>query len=172
MAMIFSEFQAFRGIASRFFFEISDRNGARWDHAPIFLKGTRRARSGSSRGRGVARGRAQASSSGVAARNRPRVVFPGNCDEGTRQIMSVSMALFPFAAALVFCAGFPSRVGLLWYDKFFSKIDRVRDTIIDKRKLLGFPVPQVPFPGVPGAGVRRGHKEVMPPWPKEVGSQT
>jgi hypothetical protein len=57
-------------------------------------------------------------------------------------------------------------------DKFANTIDRVRDTIHDTGKLPGLPVPHVPFPRVPGVGVRRGHKEVMPPWPKEFGSQT
>jgi hypothetical protein len=63
---------------------------------------------------------------------------------------------------------------LVYYNnvKLANKIDRVRNTIHDKGKLLGLPVPHVPFPGAPSGRVRRGHKEVMPPWPKEFGSQT
>jgi hypothetical protein len=46
------------------------------------------------------------------------------------------------------------------------------DPIHNELKLFGLPVPHVPFPGALFDRVRRGHKEVMPPWPKEFGSQT
>jgi hypothetical protein len=67
---------------------------------------------------------------------------------------------------------FPWRLVYYNNDKFVIKIDRVRDTIHDTGKLPGLPVPHVPFPGAPFVRVRRGHQEVMPPWPKEFGSQT
>jgi hypothetical protein len=53
-------------------------------------------------------------------------------------------------------------------DKFANQIDRVGDSLHNKLKLFGLPVPQFPFPGAPLAGVRRGHKKVMPLWPEDI----
>jgi hypothetical protein len=65
-------------------------------------------------------------------------------------------------------AGFISGIGYYDNDKFANKIDRIRDSIHNKFKLLGLPVSPVPFPGPPAVRVRRGHQEVMPLWPEDI----
>ncbi|MBU4233492.1 MAG: hypothetical protein KKD99_06380 [Proteobacteria bacterium] len=69
---------------------------------------------------------------------------------------------------LIFRAGFPCEIGYYDNDKFANKIDRFGDSIHNELKLFGFPVAHVPCPGAALAGVRRGCKEVMPPWPEDI----
>ena len=74
----------------------------------------------------------------------------------------------PSVDTLILRAGFPSEIGYYNNDEFANQIDRFGDSIHNGLKLFGFPIPQFPFPGAPLAGVRRGHKKVMPPWPEDI----
>ena len=76
--------------------------------------------------------------------------------------------LLPLVDALILRAGFPSEIGYYYYDESADQIDRFGDSFHNGFKVFGLPVSQVPFSGAPLAGVRRGHKKVMPLWPEDI----